>query len=282
MGDLTDDETLMAYADGGLSPAEAAAVEAAIARRPDLQARVAVYRRTGRNLGRVYDGVLHAPLPAALRARLGLGNAADGSEPVAPIRGSAAIVRLDEVRAARRAAQGYKGRNWTIAACVAALAGVTLFAVVRASPPAATGLAEVVALDGRPLFGTLALGEVLERRAAPSPVAVAGAGNTVWRITPTMTFRAKDQRWCREYSAESGTAEALRITGLSCRRGDGRWTIEALADAHSAPAPSEGVRPAGDSASAIEAVIERVRGGEPLASEAVSRLIAEGWPGAGR
>jgi anti-sigma factor RsiW len=58
-----DDETLMAYADGELSPLEAKRVERAMADDPELARRVARFSATRRALKTAYDTVVSQPVP---------------------------------------------------------------------------------------------------------------------------------------------------------------------------------------------------------------------------
>lgn len=281
MGDLTD-ETLMAFADGRLTEAETADVEAAIAARPDLQARVAVYRTTGRNLAVVFDEARLGPVPDAVLAAIGAGGSGprlNGSAHAAAA-GGATVVDLHAARSARQARRnGTRTRTWTLAACCAGLIGAAVLAVVQANAPSISGLAEMVAFDGKALFRTSALGEVLEREARAEAVSILGASNERWMITPTATFKARDQRWCREYDAQSSMTAGPRIMGLACRRQDGRWTIEAQAEpAPVATAPgSPTVKPASGPSSTVEAAAERIRAGDMLDAAQVSRLVAGGW-----
>lgn len=56
----------MAFVDGELDPAEHARIAAAIAERPDLAARVAVFTATGRKLGELFDAQMRDPVPQEL------------------------------------------------------------------------------------------------------------------------------------------------------------------------------------------------------------------------
>lgn len=275
MGDLTD-ELLMAFADGQLSTAEASEVEAALKTRPDLKARVAIYRATGRNLGTVYDEARLAPIPDklvdAIRNAPGPGAKLNGTD--------ATVTILDEVRASKRGKRaGFMGRNWSLAASVVALAGAAaaVLAVVKANDPTTSGLAEMVTFDNKPLFRTAALFEVLEGQAARDPVSIAGAASERWLISPAVTFKARDQRFCRSYTAASTATAGLQIEGLGCRRSDGRWTIEAQAEPVAATGSPGQVSPASGPSPAIVGAIERIRGGEILDAAEVKRVIANGW-----
>ena len=78
---IPDDETLMAYADGELEPAQRAAVEAALAADPTLVVRVEQHRALRRKLNAKFDRVLMETVPDALVAKILASSAAQGSGP---------------------------------------------------------------------------------------------------------------------------------------------------------------------------------------------------------
>ena len=68
MSELPVSETeLQAYADGRLTPARLAAVEAWLAARPEEAERIAAYRRLAQEVRGAYDSMLSEPVPARLR-----------------------------------------------------------------------------------------------------------------------------------------------------------------------------------------------------------------------
>ena len=81
------DETLMAYADGELEPAQRAEVEAALAADPTLVVRVEQHRALRKKLNAAFDPILMETVPDALVAKVfaspagtqGAGSAASGS-----------------------------------------------------------------------------------------------------------------------------------------------------------------------------------------------------------
>lgn len=88
-------------------------------------------------------------------------------------------------------------------------------------------------------------------------------------IEPTLTVRAADGRWCREFRS-SGTVS------LACRK-DGRWTIEGEVRG-SGPAASGDVGLAGGSDSAaLDAAYRKIGASDPIAAEREAELIGKGW-----
>ena len=64
------DETLMAYADGELDAAACSELEALLPDRPDLIARIEIFKRTRIGVGAPFEAVLNEPIPAELIARI--------------------------------------------------------------------------------------------------------------------------------------------------------------------------------------------------------------------
>src|SRR5689334_9460733 len=95
------DETLMAYADGELEPAQRAEVEAAIAADPQLAARVEQHRALRRKLNAAYDPILMETVPDALVASVR--NTSAAAAGTAANDRAATVTDLRRVRAARAA-----------------------------------------------------------------------------------------------------------------------------------------------------------------------------------
>ncbi|MCR4282179.1 MAG: zf-HC2 domain-containing protein, partial [Bauldia sp.] len=66
----TDDGILTAYIDGELSADERAALEARLAREPELQARLEVLRRGDRSFAKAYEALLSAAPAERMQAML--------------------------------------------------------------------------------------------------------------------------------------------------------------------------------------------------------------------
>ena len=94
------DETLMAYADGELEPAQRAEVEAALAADPKLAARVEAHRALRRKLNTTFDPILMETVPDALVASA---RSSPATRPSAMPERAATVTDLRRVRAARAA-----------------------------------------------------------------------------------------------------------------------------------------------------------------------------------
>lgn len=106
----------------------------------------------------------------------------------------------------------------------------------------------------------------LETGRALVPVRLAD-GRTV---TPTLTVKAADGRWCREYREDAAV-------GLACRT-DGGWKVEATGRGDG-PARGDAIAVAsGADGSALDGAYRRIGASDPLDGKAEADLIAKGWP----
>ena len=88
-------------------------------------------------------------------------------------------------------------------------------------------------------------------------------------IEPTLTLRAADGRWCREFRG-GGTIS------LACRK-DGRWKIEGEAPGRGPAANGDIGLAGGADSAALDAVYRRIGASDPVASEREAELIGQGW-----
>jgi anti-sigma factor RsiW len=179
-----DDDTLIAYLDGELSPERRADVAAAVEADPALKAHLERHRALGLRVTAAFAGILEDPLPAALL------QAAQGPEiPPAPILDLAAARQAREARRAlwRRP----EALGWLAASILAVvLAGQT---VLAPSSPLRTR-------DGR-LEARGALAKALSTQ-------LASAGPSQGPVRVILTFRNAAGQVCRSFvsSAVSGVA----------------------------------------------------------------------------
>lgn len=243
------DERLGAYLDGELPDDEAAAIAAALARSPELAARLARLRDADRLAARVLHAIDDRPLPSAVTAML-------ARRPETP------VLRPRFRRAA--------ARPLALAASIALLIGFgagffTSSRFAGGAPASAIAAASLGEIDRRqPLFG------VLETTPSGTRKVLAGLGI---EASPTLSFRAKDGRYCRELLI-AGRDVARR--GLFCRTLKGAWQSLAMV---TVPAADEtAYAPAADPATALlDRSISDLIAGAPLDAVEERRLIAEGW-----
>ena len=129
----------------------------------------------------------------------------------------------------------------------------------------AAGLAATVLLTMRAPAPTDPLSDVLEHTASLASAQLADGR----MITPTLTVRAADGRWCREFRA--GTE-----TGLACRA-SGRWAVEARTRAGAPTDPGAIAVASGADPSPLDAAYGILKPSDPLSAADESRLLANHW-----
>jgi hypothetical protein len=184
---MTDDEKLMAYADGELSAEERADMERALANDPALRERLEAHQRMRAHLSGAYADVLDEAVPETLVA------AARATSPP-----TAEVVELS----ARRAAK-WSVREW--GAMAASLVGGLIIGLgaMNAQAPLIA-----VTTDGMSARGAL-------ERALDTQLASDEAG----AVRIGLTFRVEDGAYCRTFELTRGGA-----TGIACRDAE-RWNL---------------------------------------------------------
>ncbi|MFO1067761.1 MAG: hypothetical protein U1E14_04475 [Geminicoccaceae bacterium] len=237
-----DDALLMAYADGEVTPEQAAEVEAMLARDPEARALVASFRDSASMVRAAFQSALDEPVPPALLA------AARGQGQPAAAAANANVVAF-KPRTRRPA--------W-----------------IRGALPLAASVAVAVVAGGWWLetgSGTAdPLSVALSSTPASQPVTVAANASVV----PVSTFKIADGRWCREFER---TAGADRAAGVACRGDDGAWQVEILLPAEPAEAAAqEGYALAGAEDSPVDAWLDQAGAAAAVPPADEAALIA-GW-----
>ncbi len=267
------DERLMAFADGEMSPDEAALLEDAIARDPALQRRLETFHNTGRRLRHVFEVVEQVPVPqhlidAVLRAPIAAAATAPRQAP-APSSGLADFV--SQVRALFATPAG-----WAAVAATGVLVVAAGNALVGSRPTQdALGGGDLAAFNRVGSLAPASLARVLEAERGGQISQIATEAGKI-TVAPVMTFRSRDQQFCREYAAARGGDSEVR--GVACRETVG-WRIVAGSGPVSVQARDGGaVRPAeGKSFRAIDEAVDALIEGDVLTKEAEMRVIARGW-----
>ncbi len=247
-----DDETLMAYADGELEPAQRAAIEAAIAKDPGLALRVQQQHALRARIAGAFRKVLEQPVPERLEA------AARGAAR-AESAGRGNVLQFP-ARSARAPSPPWRAREW-IAMAASLLLGVLLS--WRLLVPGESGVFE--AGEG----GLLARGELA--RALDSQLASEQSGEE--SILIGLTFKARDGGYCRSFVLRSA-----RTAGLACRVGSG-WQVPVT---DSSSTSEGGMQQAGSALPpSILRIIESRMEGTVLDAEGEKSAQQGGWTGPG-
>ncbi|WP_075793534.1 anti-sigma factor [Massilia putida] len=173
------DDTLMAYADGELDPAERAAVEQAMRTDPAIAAAVARHRALRADVAAAFAGILDEPVPARL-------------QPAPP----APVLSLDAARTARAERRRWSWPEW------GALAA-TLVVGVLVGKTVAGGGAPAIAGNGSQVVAQGELASALDRQVG---------GKADGAVKVGVSFAARDGAYCRGFVMGSSA-------GLACREG---------------------------------------------------------------
>jgi hypothetical protein len=167
------DDTLMAYADGELDPAERAAIELAMRIDPAIAAAVERHRALRADVAAAFAGILDEPVPARL-------------QPPAP------IISLDAAREKRRR---WSWPEW------GALAATLVVGVLAGKMIPGGGGAPAIAGNGNQVVAQGALASALDRQ-------VGGKGDGTVKVG--VSFAARDGAYCRGFVMGSSAGLACR------------------------------------------------------------------------
>lgn len=180
-----DTERLIAYADGELSGAERAEIEAALAQDEALREKLDAHRRLRAQLSSAFDGALDEPVPLRLSEAL--------AEPSA----------TNVVSLAARRAPRWSAREWSAMAASTVLGLVLGVGVMNAQAP-------MIATNDDGLIARGALARALDTQLASDEAGAVRIG---------LSFRAQDGRYCRTFDLTGDNT-----SGLACRDAE-TWSI---------------------------------------------------------
>ncbi|MDE2356043.1 MAG: anti-sigma factor [Alphaproteobacteria bacterium] len=237
-----DDETLMAYLDGELSPARRAEVEDAVQADPALSALLERHRALGQNMALAFADVLDEPVPDAL-TRAARGPAA------------APVVDLAAVRQAREARRAVWRRPEALGWLAASLLAVLIAGQTVLTPPS-----PLTTRHGRlEAHGALA-------QALSSELASAGPGRSQVRII--LTFRNAAGQVCRSFASSA-------LSGVACYDGKA-WVVQGVFGGQDGAA-SGGYRLASGGDPRVMDLVGGLMVGEAFDATAERAARASGW-----
>lgn len=272
---VVSDVELMSLIDGELDARASRVVEAAIAKDPTAPGRLVAYART-RSLGAAFSEAMTRPLPMGLEALLAIPPKARQA------RAKPETSLLGGLVTARFWAFGAAMAGCLLVGTAAGWLASGQPGLLPAFPRTAPNLAEL-AKDGTMVAGRFLAAALETGRDGKvmSEPAVSSGGPSV-TVVPGLTFPAKDDRYCRDYTVglgDSGNA----VAGVACRAGPGQWRIEAqVATAakrrHPGAQPEAtggGIAPA--SSPVIDQVISQLQAGDAYDKAETDKLIGNGW-----
>lgn len=245
------DETLMAYADGELDPAQRHAIEKAMRDDPRVAAAVERHRALRARVAGAYAGVLDEPVPQRLRPR--------AAPSIVSLDAAREARRQAAVAAAARAPAAPRRRAWAQWGAIAAslvvgiLAGSAWFG-------GAGGETAWVSADAQ---GRLVAGKALASALSAQLASEQGQGP----VRIGTSFAAQDGGYCRSFQLQGGA-------GLACRQGED-WRIPVFKE--TASGTTEYRQAASEMPAAVlEAIDERIAGAA-LDAEAERAARDRGW-----
>ncbi|MDP1631738.1 MAG: zf-HC2 domain-containing protein [Caulobacter sp.] len=233
------DEMLMAYVDGELDADTAAAVEAAAAADAALAGRLAGQRLLAGAVAGAFADIAQEPVPDRLIDAVRAGRADT-------------VVSLDAARQ-RRAPPAW---GWISGIAAGVVGGLVI------------GL--TLPHGGDPLVG----GDMRARGALASALdaQLASAPPKGALVQVGLTFRSKDNRYCRTFTVTRGEGPA----GLACRDGD-TWIVRMAVPRAGGRAAGDYRTAAAETPPAVIAAVEDMITGESLDARAEAAAKAEGW-----
>lgn len=249
---MMDKERLAAFADGELSPEEAAAVVIHLADHPGDQAYVDDIMAANVALARAFSAPMDEAVPEHL-ARLVLPDGGGGAGKPSP------NVISFPVRG--------KGRPWATGMLAAGAALAAALATLAFLPGGDAGLTV------GPVAEASALHAVLSATPSGQMVSLGGAGD----VTVLSSLPA-EAGYCREFEVISVQSGQIQH-GLACQAGGG-WTVDVLlAESYAgSSAGSDAYVPAsGDATGTVDRWLDRRGAGVALTAQEEKALLANGW-----
>lgn len=276
------DEMLMAYADGALAPSVRAKVEAALKSDPEARALLEAFRATGAPLSKLYSQPMLEPVPEKLRDFVLNYQAEQPVSTVQRYKERFAKFALELQAGGRNLAAGVaewatkpapQTVRWQLAAASAGIlvAGATAGLLLHGASQSPSS--DLVAFSGGHIYASGVLRDVLERQPSGRETRIAGVGGEAVTMRATLTFKTRQNTYCREYQIE--TPGDRNFSGLGCRDGFGKWALEVHMPAK--PADS-GIRAAGrDDNASIDVIVEHEMDGDAFSPAQETAAIDSGW-----
>ena len=270
------DEMLMAYADGSLASTEHARMERLLASDPQLRARLEPFVASRLGLAEIFCPLVDAPIPERFVAKI-LASTAAAKSVEAKLSRPRSPWRVTLI-SMREALFGYRLQP------IAAIAFTSLLLVGAAAGWLLSRLADfssaqsaaVVAIDDSGLNAANVLAKALETGPSGQTVTFELRDGVTGSITPVLTFRSNESRFCRQYKIE--LSDSRRYVGLGCRTDRKQWRVIVHLEIDPRMSSPGMYRPASTSGSAaVDAAVNVLIAGEALGPESESALIENEW-----
>ena len=271
------DATLMAYADGALSPLARAQVEAFLQAHPEVRGRIEIFRATGAPLSRLYAQPMTEPVPAHLKDfvldyPMGQETAAAPSPKwrlATWLKGLGEGPRLFTANLAQWLGTSAPAARWQLAAASAAFLAIGLG--VGAFLHSDSASTDLVAFHDGHIYASGALRDVLEKELSGREARIGGVRGEAVTMRASLTFKSKQNAYCRQYEVVSPSDG--RFMGLGCRDSDGQWALEVNLPASNSV---KGMKTAAAD-TALDAIVDRMIDGDAFGRAQEAAAISSGW-----
>lgn len=265
------EEELMAFVDGELEPAAAAALGRSIERTPELQQRVAIYSETRNSLEKLYASRVDEPVPQHLIDLISSYKPSPRRNVLGTI-GTRAKGFLDGLLGG--ADDFSYPRLATLAASIL-VAGIFIGQSITIFPDDGEKL-QVVQIG--PLsnnsqlkiaLSTTVSGETIKWQASQS--------GSHQQFKPLLTFRSKDAEYCRQFTLTASTSS--RISAIAClEQTTGHWHIVSAAEQPNTGNDANNYQTASSAQSPeTTATLARLMDDIPLEEDKERELIQSKW-----
>jgi hypothetical protein len=264
------DETLMAFADGELAPAERARVEAALAKDAESRAHLEIFVVTGRSLAPQFRKPLIGPVPQPLVDLVLAGG--DRTTHSLLSRRSLVSATLSQLSGAS-ALFLFKSLSYSAAVLIGCIFGWYSRDFGPSTPHRSTFF--VATEDGR-ILARGALQRALETAPSGIQVSATEENDSVAFARTRLTFMSRQGMFCRQY--ELALRDGHQFVGIGCRDEDSSWQVQFHRPIASARSEGAATKPAGDNRTGgLTAIIEQIIDGDALGHGEEVTAIAKQW-----
>jgi hypothetical protein len=138
-----------------------------------------------------------------------------------------------------------------------------------------SGSNDLVAFHDGHIYASGPLGDVLEKELSGREIRIAGVrGGEAVTMRASLTFKSKQNTYCREYEVVSTTDGGF--VGLGCRGSDGKWALEVHLPANTSAKRGVKTAAAADNA-ALDAIVDRMIDGDAFGNAQEAAAISSGW-----
>ncbi len=257
------DETLMAYVDHELSPAQRQTIEEKLKSDPALRKRLSIYERTGRDLSTAYSQAIQDPIPDNLKDLINNHKNITNKKSL-----------LDTITGfSKDMVQPFLAPAPSIAAATLLVVGIGSGVYLGQQ---SNDQSDLILAKTDKLYANGVLHKALETLPSEKSISWYAPNGKKGFIVSLHTFISKNKKYCREF--ETAIPKVTASLGVACRQNNGKWLIK-LKVAH-APAPKsvDNFRPAsGTGLGSLSSFIDEEMVGKALDFDKETKAIDNGW-----